>query len=165
MTYRTLMFGVSNLIAAITLMLAFGLEQYWGALAAALGFGLWGWFGLKKVQNAWSADLYLAGVVLLVTLGGLLDLSTYLLFIAILGTLGVWDLVRFHRRISHSPESKGILQVEKRHFALLGLTLLIAAILASFMMMVQIQISFGITLAFGVILIITLGQIVRLLRS
>lgn len=165
MTYRGLIFGISNLLAAAALALAFGLGQYWGGAAASLGLGLLGWFGLKKVQNTWSADLYLASVVLLVTLGGLLDLITYFLFIAMVGALGVWDLARFQSRIAHAPDSEDILQIEKRHLSLLGLTLLITAILATAMLTVQVQISFGLALTFGVILIITLGQIIRFLRN
>ena len=165
MIYRMLIFTVSNLIAAAALSLAYGLEQYWVGSVAALGLGLWGWYSIKKVQSAWGADLFLAGVVLLVTIGVLLNLITYLLFTALLGALGAWDLIRFQKRIEHSPQSEGILQIDKRHLTLLGFTLLIGGILAGVLGTVRLQLSFGVTLSLGVILIITLGEIIRVVRN
>lgn len=165
MTKRMLIFTVSNLIATVALSLAYGLEQFWVGSIAALGLGLWSWIGLNKVRGAWIADLFLMGVVLLVTIGGLLDLIPYLLFIAILGALGAWDLFRFQKRIEHSPKSEEILQIEKRHIILLGLTLAIGGALAGVLGTVRMQLSFGVTLALGVILIITLGEIIRAVRK
>jgi hypothetical protein len=90
---------------------------------------------------------------------------TYLLLLALLCALGAWDLIRFQRRIEHSPFSEGILKIEKRHLTLLGLVLLGGGIFAGVMLTARMQISFGITLVLGVILIISLGGILRLLRN
>ena len=165
MTYRVLILVVSILIAPVALSLAYGLEQYWVGSVAALGLGLWGLYGWKKRQSAWSADLFFGGVVLLVTIGGLLGLMTYLLLLALLSALGAWDLIRFQRRIEHSPLSESILKIEKRHLTLLGLTLLGGGIFAGVMLTVRMQISFSVTLVLGVILIVSLGEIIRLLRN
>jgi hypothetical protein len=165
MTYRMWMSVVSILIAPVALMLVYGLEQYWIGAAAALGLGLWGLYGWNKVQSAWSADIFFGGVVLLVTIGGLLGLMTYLLLLALLSALGAWDLTRFQRRIGHSPISKSILKIEKQHLTLLGLALLGGGIFAGLMLTARMQISFGITLVLGVILIISMGEIIRLLRN
>jgi hypothetical protein len=165
MTNRMLIFTVSNLIAAAALSLAYGLEQFWVGSIVALGLGLWSWLGMNKFQGAWSANLFFGGVVLLVTIGSLLDLIPYLLFIAILGALGAWDLIRFQKRIEHSPKSEGILQIEKRHLKLLGITFLIGGTLAGVLVTVRMQISFGVALVLGVILIITLGEIIRAVRN
>jgi hypothetical protein len=165
MTYRMMISVVSILIAPVALSLTYGLEQYWVGSVAALGLGLWGLYAWKKVQSAWIADLFFAGVVLLVTIGGFLGLMTYLLLLALLCALGAWDLIRFQRRIEHSPFSEGILKIEKRHLTLLGLVLLGGGIFAGVMLTARMQISFGITLVLGVILIISLGGILRLLRN
>ncbi len=165
MTYRMMISVVSILIAPVALSLTFGLEQYWVGSVAAVGLGLWGLYGWKKVKSAWSADLFFGGVVLLVTIGGLLGLMTYLLLLALLFALGAWDLIRFQRRIEHSPFSEGILKIEKRHLTLLGLVLLGGGILAVVMLTARMQISFSIMLVLGVILIISLGQIIRMLRN
>jgi hypothetical protein len=165
MIYRRVMIATSILIAVAALALGYGLEQFWLGSAAALVLGWWAWYGKKKERSAWSADVFFAGVVLLVTIGGFQGLSTLLLFIAILGALGAWDLLRFQRRIGHVPSSEEIPQIEKRHLALLGLTLLIAVILGGVMGAVRMEISFGVTLFLGVLLIITLGEILRFFRS
>ena len=165
MTYRMWMSVVSILIAPVVLMLVYGLEQYWIGAAAALGLGSWGLYGWKKVQSAWSADMFFGGVVLLVTIGGLLGLMTYLLLLALLSALGAWDLIRFQRRIEHSPFCESILKIEKRHLTLLGIALLVGGIFAGGLLTARMQISFGITLVLGVILIISLGQIIRMLRN
>jgi hypothetical protein len=159
------MIAVSILIAVAALSLAYGLEQFWLGSAAAIMLGWWAWYGKKKERSAWSADVFMLGVVVLVTIGGFQGLRTYLLFIAILGALGAWDLLRFHRRIGHAPSSEEIPQIEKRHLGLLGLALLIAVIAGGIMAAVRLEINFGITLFFGVLLIITLGEILRFLRS
>jgi hypothetical protein len=165
MTYRMLFFRVSILTVIVALFLAFGFEQYWLGSVAALGLGWGGWFGLKKARNAWSADLFLAGVVLLVTIGALLDLITNYLLVAILGALGAWDLIRFQKRIAHSPRSEDILQIEKQHLGFLGLTILIGGSLAVVIGIVRMQIGFGVTLISGVILIIILSEIIRQLKN
>lgn len=165
MINRRLMIAASILVAVAALALAYGLEQFWLGSAAALVLGCWAWYGKKKERSAWSADVFIAGMVLLVTIGGFQGLRTYLLFIAILGALGAWDLLRFHRRVGHAPSSEEIPKIEKRHLALLGLTLLIAVILGGVMGIIRMEISFGVTLFLGVLLIITLGEILRFLRS
>jgi len=165
MTYRPLILATSILLASLTLSLSYGLEHYWVGSVAALGVGLWGWYGLKNVQSAWGIDLYLVGMVLLVTIGGLLDLMTILLFLTLLSTLGAWDLIRFQRRIEHSPLSDSIPQIEKQHLKLLGLALLGGGILAGVMLTARLQISFSVTLVLGVILIVSLSGIIRLLRN
>jgi hypothetical protein len=74
-------------------------------------------------------------------------------------------LIRFQRRIEHSPFSESILKIEKRHLTLLGLGLLGGGIFAGVMLTVRMQISFSVTLVLGVILIVSLGEIIRLLRN
>jgi hypothetical protein len=159
------MIAASILIAVAALALAYGQEQFWLGSAVALVLGWWAWYGKKKERSAWSADMFMAGVVLLATIGGFQGLRTFLLFIAILGALGAWDLLRFHRRVGQAPSSEEIPQIEKRHLGLLGLALLIAVVVGGLMGAVRMEIGFGITLFFGVLLIITLGEVLRFLRS
>lgn len=153
------------LVAPMALVLAYLLEHYWIGSVAALGLGLWGWIGWKKMQGARIADLFLGGMVLLVMIGGLLHLMAYLLLPALLAALGAWDLIRFQGRIGHPPFSESVLEIEKQHLTLLGFVLLAGGILASLMLIARIQISFSVSLVLGVILIISLGQVVRLLRN
>jgi hypothetical protein len=159
------MIAASILIAVAALALAYGQEQFWLGSTAALVLGWWAWSGKKKERSAWSADVFFVGVVLLVTIGTFQGLRTYLLFIAILGALGAWDLLRFHRRVGHAPSSEEMPQIEKRHLGMLGLTLLIAVIVGAVMGIVRMEIRFTVTLILGVILIITLGEVLRFLRS
>jgi len=153
------------LVAIMALVLAYLLEHYWIGSVAALGLGFWGWVGWNKMQSAWIADLFLAGVVLLVMIGGLLDLMTYLLLPAMLAALGSWDLIRFQRRIENSPFSESILKIEKQHLILLGFILMGGCIFAGLMLIARIEISFSVSLVLGVILIISLSQVIRLLRN
>ncbi|MEN8241763.1 MAG: hypothetical protein ABFS17_07570 [Chloroflexota bacterium] len=165
MTARMLFFRLGILAATAALSLGYGLEQSWVGAVAAVVLGGFGWFGLKKAQSAWGADLFFGGVVLLVTVGVLLELLTYLLLIAILAGLGSWDLIRFQKRLAHSPESAGIAQVEKQHLGLLGLAVLIGGLLAVVGGIVRIQINFSLTLVLGIVLIVILSEVIRLLRN
>jgi len=165
MNYRRLIIATSILTVSLTLSLAFGLEHYWAGSMAALGVGVWGWYGFNKARNVRGIDIYFVGVVLLVTIGGILDLMTVLLFFALIGALGAWDLTRFQKRIEHSPHSESIPLIEKRHLTLLGIALLGGCVLAGIMLNTRAQISFSVTLILGIVLIISLGEIIRIMRN
>jgi hypothetical protein len=153
---------VCVLLAAVAFLLAYGLERFWWGAFPAFGLGILGQIGGCKQKWTWIVHIFFAGVIILVTIGVFFGLSLILLLFALLGALAAWDLARFQQRIGDTPISAGIRKIEKRHLGLLGLTLGGGSILTSIVLSIHIQISFGIALAFGVILIIILGQIYRL---
>ena len=156
---------VSILIAALPLLLAYSLEQFWVGSVAAMGLGFWGWYDLKKGRWAWSIDVFLAGVVILTTIGALLGLRLYLLLPALLSAITAWDLARFQTRMGDSPISDKLLDIEKRHLSLLGVAIVGGGVSTVITLAFQFQLSFAVTLILGVILVISLGQIYRLLRN
>jgi len=165
MNFRKLISIVCIMVASGALILAYGLRSDWVGSAAALGLGFWGLYGFYNLQDIWIIDLFFGGAVILVVIGGLIELAIYLLFIALVGALGAWDLVRFGNRMGRAPDQEDIKNIEKRHFILLGLAVVGGMLLAGIMLTARMQISFYATLILGVILIISLGQVVRLIRN
>ncbi|MFC1996083.1 hypothetical protein ACFLXI_00560 [Chloroflexota bacterium] len=156
---------VGVLTASITLLLAYAMELHWQGAVMAMGLGIVGWFGPKFRKFLWSADLFLAGVLILVTIGVLIGLKVYLLLPATLGALAAWDLTRFQKRVEYITVFDGIQIIEKRHLGFLVLALGSGGIFAGFVLTTRIPISFGIALVCGVILIIILGKIFQILRN
>ena len=104
-------------------------------------------------------------LMVLVIIGAMLDLRSFLLVPAILGSLATWDSARFQQRMGDTPISDSIREIEKRHLGLLTLTLFSGGIIAGVVLTARMHISFGIALVFGVILIISFGQIYRMLMN
>lgn len=165
MKYTQRIFLTSVFMAAGALLLVYGLEQLWLGAITAIGLGFFCWLSLYKQKWSWSAHLFLIGVGVLVIVGVLLGLRLYFLFPAILSALAAWDLARFQQRINDTQGLENLHTIEKRHIGLLLLALGIGGILSGMVLVTQVQISFGITLALGVILIISFGQIYRMLKS
>ena len=78
---------------------------------------------------------------------------------------GLVGLGRFQRRMEEVPGSEFVQKIEKRHLALLTLTLVSGGIFASIVLAIRVQVGFGITLVLGVTLVISLGQIYRMLTN
>ena len=156
---------VSMLSASFLLLLAFGLERYWVGVFAVAGLGFWGWYDFKKREWTWSVDIFLVGALMLVTIGAILRLRLYLLLPTLLFTLVFWDLARFQRRMAGSPASQKLGDIENRHLGLLSVVVIVGGVVALITFAFQVQISFIVILILGVVLVISLGQIYRLLRS
>ena len=165
MNYTKNTFLVGMLMASIALLLAYGIELLWVGAITAIGLGFLGWLGQYKQKWPWTIDLFLAGVVILVTIGVLLGLRLYLLLPAILGALTAWDLARFQRRTRKALISAAIRKIEKRHLSLLALSLGSGVIFAGVVLTVRVPISYGVALVISVVLIISFGQIYRMLTN
>jgi hypothetical protein len=165
MKYTQRIFLMSLIVAVVATLLAYVLELLWLGAMTAVGLGLLNWFSQYKQKWFWSTHLFLIGIGVLVIFGVLLGLRLYFLLPAILGALAAWDLARFQQRINETQRSAPPKTIEKRHIGLLLLALGIGGILSSMVLVTQVQISFGITLTLGVILVISLGQIYRILRN
>ena len=154
-----------NILVTSVLMVVFALDQFWFAAVFAFGLGIWGWLGLRKSKWLWSKDLSLAGVVVLVTIGGLLSYNVYMLLIALTCGLVFWDLARFQQRMSHTSVNEKILSIEKKHLILLGIACSLGVILALITLNIELHLSFLFALSVAVFLIISLGQIYRQMRN
>jgi len=160
-----LVFLVSILAASLALLLAYATDLRWMGAVTVVGLGLMGWLGQYRQKWSWTIHLFLAVVVVLIMFGVLVGLKLYLLLPALLGALAAWDAGRFQRRMEGVPGSEFVQKIEKRHLFLLTLTLVSGGIFASIVMAIRIQVGFGITLVLGVILVISLGQIYRMLTN
>lgn len=165
MNYRLLISAGGVLVSTVALSLSYSFEQYWAGSVAALGLGLCGLLCMKKRQSIWIRDTFLVGAVLLVSIGNFLNLNIYLLLLAIIGTVGTWDIIRFYARIEHSILSESIHIIEKQHLKLLGIALLCGSIFGYSILTFRMQLSFGFSLVLGILLIFSLGGIARLLRN
>lgn len=165
MNYTRRVSQISLLFASLAILIAYGMEQLWGGAFLALGLGLLCGLSQYKQRWYWIIDLFLVGMVLLISFGTLLGLKLYLLLPAILFALAAWDLIRFENRIGNVEILDGVQKIEKRHLRWLGLALGSGGIFASLVLTVQIQVSFGVALFLGVILIISIGQFYRWLTN
>ena len=162
-TRQMLLIGVFS--ASITLLTGYILESIWWGAAAAVGLGFLGWFGQRQQKWYWTIHMFFAGVVLVVLIGVLQGVRLYLLLPAILGALAAWDLARFQQRIADTTVTEGIQIIEKRHLILLGLALGSGAIFTMFVLTTRMQITFSVILALSVILIISFGQVYRMVSE
>jgi hypothetical protein len=153
------------LSASFLLLLAFGFERYWVGAIAAAGLGLWGWYDMKNREWDWGVDLFLLGAVILVTVGAIMKLRPYLLLPALLLSLVFWDIARFQRRMVDSSASQKLVDIERRHLGLLGVVIAVGGVVTFLTLTFQVQLSFAVILILGVVLVISIGQIYRLLRS
>ena len=165
MTTTKQVFRVCVIIAVVILLLAYGLDNYWWVVIPVVMLGILGWVGGSAEKWSWGVNLFLAGMIILITCGAFGGLRLYLLLPVILSTLAAWDLIRFQRRIGEVAKSAGIRKMEKRHLGLLGLALGGGGIFASIVLSFQIQLTFGIALLSSVVLIIMMGQIYHLLMD
>jgi hypothetical protein len=165
MKNTTRLFLISVLLSVTALFFAYGTETLWLGVIVALGLGFFGWFGQHSQTWSWSIHLFLNGSVTLVIIGALLGLQLYFLLPAVLAALAAWDLARFQQRIKETQSTENVQEIEKRHLRLLALVLGNGGILASIVLTTRLQIGFGVTLVLGVILIISFGQMYRMVNN
>jgi hypothetical protein len=165
MNYTQRFFLISVLTSVVAMLLAYVMKSYWLGALAAVGLGFLGWFGQYKQKWFWSIHLFLSGIGGLIIIGVILGLNLYFLLPAILAALAAWDLARFQQRAIDTQGSDNAQNVEKRHLGLLALSLGSGGILAGIVLTTRIQFNFGIILALGVILIISFGQIYRMVNN
>jgi hypothetical protein len=165
MKYTQRIFLVSVIMVVVALILAYGLERLWLGALIAVGLGFFSWLSQYQQKWSWSVHLFLTGIGVLVIAGVLLGLRLYLLFPAVLGALAAWDLARFQQRINDTQRLENLHTIEKRHITLLLLALATGGFLSVMVLVTHLQISFSITLVLGMILIISFGQIYRMLKN
>lgn len=165
MSTRRLAVTANFFLAPAVLALSFGLQGFWLGALAALGLGLGGWIGWREEMEFWNPDIYFTAAMLLSAFGAFLGLMTILLVIAVAAALAGWDLFRFLERINQSGSSEQIEAFEKPHLARLGFALLGGSVTALIVLSAQVQISFAVALVLAGVLIISAGQLIRLLRN
>jgi len=165
MNYTQRIFLISVLIAVFAVLLAYVVNSYWLGALVAMSLGFLGWFGQYKQRWPWSIHLFLSGTVVLVIIGVIIGLNLYFFLPAILSAMAAWDLARFQQRVIDTQGLENIPNVEKRHLSLLALSLGSGGIFAGVVLTMRIQFNFGITLVLGVILIISFGQIYRIVNN
>lgn len=165
MSTRRLAITANFFLTPAVLALSFGLQGFWIGALAALGLGLGGWIGWREEMEFWNPDIYFTAAILLTAFGAFLGLMSILLVIAVAAALAGWDLLRFLERIKQSDSFEKIDAFEKPHLAQLGFTLLGGSVTASIVLSAQVQISFTVALVLAGVLIISVGQLIRLLRN
>ncbi len=159
---KALLAGI--LVATAALLLAYSLGRFWLGATAALAVGLWGWFGAERKWD-WASDLFLVGVMVLVTLGTLAQLPSFLLLFALLGALAAWDLGRFVQRLRNAPLNSVLPAMEERHLSLLILAIALGGTLSAAGLIIRVPLSFGLTLFLGMALVVLIERTIRRLKS
>lgn len=165
---RQVFFTVCTVLAGGALMLAYGLEQIWFGIALGLAAGLINaasWMNKRRELDSLLAASSFLGILGLAALGAFLDLNPVLLIAAVIGGVGAWDLVRLQKSLQPYAPSEDILQLERQHLRLLGITLLAGGMLAVVVAFVQLQIGFYLVLVLAVLLILALSLFIRMIQK
>jgi hypothetical protein len=161
----TYYFWIGNLLlAAILTLYAYWEQSNWFWMAFTLAWMiLWGLSQL--LDNSYTPGIFsfvFTGVCLV---GTFLGLRSVLLFLGMTAALNAWDADRFYRRWKDTLEREANNPLERRHIFRLLMVDGVAISVAILGLTIKTQLSFGLMLLIVVIALISLSQLVRLLRN
>jgi hypothetical protein len=138
-----------------------------GLWAATVGFIVLGivWILCQHFQYAWFSSLALFILTAASAAGIWLGLEPILMALALLIGLSAWDLTTFLQRLSLYPTSEYILEIERRHLFWLAITLVTGFILSIIAGLLNIQLSFVLTLVLVIIAALGTVRIISWLRQ
>ena len=161
----TYFFWVGNLIlAAILTAYAFWEASTWIWMAVTILWAILWWMSLL-LDNSFTPGVFFFGFVVACLVGVLLGLRFILLFLGLTAALNAWDVDRFYRRWKDELKRKANPKIELRHFSRLILVDVISISVVVLGLSIKMQLSFGLMLVLVVIALVSLSQLIRLLRS
>jgi hypothetical protein len=161
----TVYFLIGNLIlTAIFTSFAYWEQSIWIGMAFVIVLAiLWG----LSLQLDYR---YLPGVFFLVfsvicLVGTFLGLRSILLFLGITSALNTWDLDRFYKRWKDDLRRQANINIEGKHLIRLILVDVVSICVAIAGLSIKTRLSFGLMLLVVVIALISLAQLIKLLRN
>ena len=137
---------------------------YW---LAASGFTIVGliWLAARRRNFARFSTWGLFIFSIAAAVGILLDLPAFFMILAALSGLMAWDLGAFHQRLSFSEPTDNTLILERRHLGWLGLAAFSGLILSTIAGMIDLQLSFFLTVLLVFIAVMGVVQLFSWLRQ
>jgi hypothetical protein len=152
------------LFSTATLFWSYLQAGYW---MAASGFAILGlvWLATQQRQLAWFSSWALFIKSAAAAVGIWLGLSPILMAFAVLNGLLAWDLTAFHQRLCFAAPTDDTLTIERRHLIWLGLAAIIGFLLSTTAGVLDIQLSFFLTLLLAIIAVLGIVRLVSWLRQ
>jgi len=158
-------FWIGNLLlAAIFTAYAYWEQSTWFLMAFTLVWMiLWGLSQL--LDNSYTPGIFFFVFTGVCLIGTFLGLRSMLLFFGVTAALNAWDTDRFHRRWKDALGREANNNLERRHIFRLLLVDGVAIGVAILGVTIKTRLSFGVMLLVVIIALISLSQLVRLLRN
>jgi hypothetical protein len=140
------------------------LAGYW---IASIGFIVLGivWILCQYYQYIWFSSWALFFLTAAAATGMWLGLTPILMALVVLIGLSAWDLTALYQRLGLFPSNKYIQEIERRHLYWLAITLVTGFILSNIAGLLNIQISFLLTLVLAIIATLGTVRIISWLRQ
>jgi hypothetical protein len=164
MSFASLTFWAATAAASTSLMLGYRSASLSGAnlIIALLAF-LWVTTWIQR-QEKFSGIIF-ACFAVLAALGALLSIQPTYLVISIVSSLTAWDVFHFQSRARAAGRVDHFLDLERRHLLRLFILDASALILAFTALNLHFNLSFGVAVLLGLLVMIGIGQGVSYLRS
>jgi hypothetical protein len=161
----TYYFWIGNLLlAAIFTSYAYWEKSAWIWMAITIGWMILWWLS-QLLDNITTPGIFFLVFTSVCLVGTFLGLRSILLFLGVTAALNAWDTDRFYRRWKEALGREANHQLERRHLFRLLLVDGAAISVAILGLTIKTQLSFGLMLLVVVIALISLSQLVRLLRN
>lgn len=154
---------ISTVLAASALALGYATGQRW---IEALLMLAWGTLWLLGQRRGWGgvASLVLFLFTGAAALGLLLGLGSGWMALGVAAALCAWDLDHFARRLRSAGRVERAHELERRHLLRLLVVSGLGFLLMSVALGLQLELGFGAAVFLGLLVVISLGQLVGLLR-
>jgi hypothetical protein len=158
---------ISNLcfiVGTAVLSYSYLLTDYWIASLGFIVLGLF-WFISQHYQYTWFSSWVLLIQSAVAATGIWLGFAPIYMAFAVLNGLLAWDLIAFHNRLTLIPPNNDFPTIERRHLFWLGITAVIGFLLSAVSGMLNIQLSFFLTLVVAIIAALGTVQMISWLRQ
>ncbi len=152
--------AISILVSASAVAAAYAVEGLLIPAAVILAVGL-PWLLRGRSSSVWIAWLTAGVLAMASACGAALGANAWLLVIGLVGALSAWDLDAFARQLWSVDEV--VQELERRHLARLLIVAALSLVLTGLALTVQLQLSFGVALALGLVALVGLSRAIGML--
>lgn len=154
---------LSLVLAVGAPLIAYVLAGKLASAFALLLLGLCWWVGVYR-HRPWLGNLCASGILLMVMVGSLSDLSPIGLLVGVLAVLAAWDMDHFRQRYHQAERVEAEDDLERRHLGRLALVLGIGGGVAGLALAVRLRLNFAVVVLLTLWVAIGLRRLVMRLR-
>jgi hypothetical protein len=152
------------IVSTAVLSYSYLLTDYWIVSLGFIVLGLF-WFISQHYHYIWFSSWALLIQSAAATIGIWLGFAPIYMAFVVLNGLLAWDLIAFHNRLNVIPPNNDFPTIERRHLFWLGITAVIGFLLSAVSGMLNIQLSFFLTLLIASIAALGTVQMISWLRQ